>query len=99
MSDIEAFDMTAVRKKWAEKEALQDTTTRKVKRRNVENSVDKRSMRATGRVVQYNLRVRDGWKDEVVQHAQQCGFRTAIEFLEAAVQAYVDGKGKGNGRA
>jgi hypothetical protein len=88
VADIDGFDMTSARRKWAEKEAAQSYGRAKTERVKLAGSVDKRSLRKTGRTVQYNLRVREGWKEMVAERAERAGFKTAIEFLEAAVEAF-----------
>lgn len=85
----DAFDMTAARRLWAEKEATQSHGKAKAKRQELAGAIDKRSLRKTGRTEQYNLRVRAGFKKQVADGAERMGFRTAIEFLEAAVEAFI----------
>ena len=92
--DSPVFDMSAARRRWAEKEAIQRPSKAKGRRQALVGAVDKRSLRKTGRTIQYNLRVREGWKEEVSAHATRLGYGTAIEFLEAAVAAYVEAGAK-----
>ena len=89
MADIEAFDMGSARKKWVEKEAMQSHGKAQNIKMKLNGSIDKRSLRKTGRTEQYNLRVREGFKKDVADHAGRMGFSTAIEFIEAAVAAFI----------
>jgi len=89
MADHDAFDMGAARRKWAEKEAMQSHSKAKAKRQELAGSIDKRSLRKTGRTVQYNLRVREGFKEQVAEHSARLGYGSAIEFIEAAVDALI----------
>ena len=69
MADAAAFDMTAARQKWAEKQAMQSHGKAKTRRQKLADSIDMRSLRKTGRTVQYNLCVRPGFKEQVAEHA------------------------------
>ena len=67
----DAFDMTAARRLWAEKEATQSHGKAKAKRQELAGAIDKRSLRKTGRTEQYNLRVRAGFKKQVADGAER----------------------------
>jgi hypothetical protein len=52
---------------------------------------DGRKGRATGRVVQLNVRVTPEWKAEVTAHAERHGL-LLVEMLERAWESYIRGK-------
>ena len=95
MSDADAFDMSAARKLWAKKELEPKKAARKNKRHDLAGGVDKRSLRATGRVEQFNIRCRPEIKALAFEHQQRMGMETVAEFIECAILAFVrEGKGE-----
>ena len=88
MSDDTAFSMVKARELWAAKGGTPTKTARKAKRKKIADTVDKRSLRATGRSEQFNFRARAGLKERAQQAAEAAGV-TLAEWMESAVEAYL----------
>ena len=58
---------------------------------------DKRSLRAAGRTEQFNIRTRAEVKAAAFEHAQRRGFKTVSEFVEAAIEAFIEQEGNEGG--
>jgi len=88
MGEEEAFDMSAARKLWEQKNVTRKKADRKGQRKKLVASVDKRSLRATGRTAQFNFRATPGMKAEAQAAAEAAGLSIA-EWMELAVAAYL----------
>jgi predicted HicB family RNase H-like nuclease len=94
--DTEIYSFAEARKKWG---AKLDTTkaARKARHKKLAESVDGRSLRATGRVEQFNFRCSEGLKEKAQSAARRAGI-TLAEWMERAVEAAIaaeDGQGEG----
>jgi predicted HicB family RNase H-like nuclease len=91
-----AFDIREARKLWAQKSEPPDKKARKNKRKQIADTVDKRSLRATGRTEQFNFRASPEMIAKVMDAAASAGVPIA-EWMEDAVAAYLVGpRGDGN---
>jgi hypothetical protein len=90
MDDV--FDMTAARQLWAKKSATPQKAAREAKHRSLTDGVDRRSLRATGRTAQFNIRATPETIASAKEKARRFAFGTVAEFIEVAIAAY-DGKG------
>lgn len=88
MGEPEAYDMTAARKLWEEKKLGKKKSDRKAKRKKLVESVDKRSLRATGRTEQFNFRTSTEIGTKARAAARAAGM-TIAEWMEQAVAAYL----------
>jgi predicted HicB family RNase H-like nuclease len=84
----EAYDMTAARKLWEAKKVTRKKSERKSQRKKLAASVDKRSLRATGRTAQFNFRATPEMKARAQEAAEAAGLSIA-EWMELAVEAYL----------
>jgi hypothetical protein len=94
MAEVEAYDMARAREKFAAKMQAEGgaTTKRKQKRRDLSDAIDGRSLRATGRTKQLNLRVTEEFRKALGEHSKSLGYATLVELIEDAVEAFVKGK-------
>jgi predicted HicB family RNase H-like nuclease len=98
MREDEAYDMAAARKLWESKKVGgKKKADRKAKRKELVASVDKRSLRATGRTDQFNFRTTPEMKAKAQEAAKDSGMSIA-EWMEEAVAAYLAGS-RGGGDA
>ena len=88
MGEEEAFDMSAARKLWEQKNVTRKKADRKGQRKKLVASVDKRSLRATGRTAQFNFRATPEMKAKAQEAAEAAGLSIA-EWMELAVAAYL----------
>jgi predicted HicB family RNase H-like nuclease len=95
--DTKAFDIREARKLWAAKSGPSDKKARQKKRSKIAATIDKRSLRATGRTEQFNFRASPEMIASVRDAASAAGIPIA-EWMEDAVAAYL-AKARGDGNA
>ena len=81
-------DLRKAREKFASKVDGRKAA-RKSRQKRVSDSVDGRSLRATGRTEQFNFRSNPGLKDLATEAAERAGI-TLAEWMENAVHAQLD---------
>ena len=80
----EAFDMEEARKKWKQKFDTKKSP-RKKRHQKLTDSVDRRSLRATGRTEQFNFRCSEGLKRRAQKAAKSEGI-TLARWMERLVE-------------
>jgi predicted HicB family RNase H-like nuclease len=84
-----AHSILAARAIWRSKGAAgTGKKARKSRRKQIAESVDRRSLKATGRTEQFNFRAREGLKERAQEAAEAAGIPLA-EWMEQAVEAYL----------
>jgi len=87
----EIYSFEQARKRWNKKVSF-SKDGRKARTKRLSKTVDQRSLRAKGRSVQFNARVRPDLKAAVHEAAKASGL-SLVEWVEAAFEAALD-KGK-----
>jgi len=94
MSDgQEIYSMAEARKKWGKLPSTKKA--RKIRHQKITKSVDRRSLRATGRTMQFNFRCREGLKQQAQAAAKQAAIPLA-EWMELVVDAAIAAQAGGN---
>lgn len=103
MAEQEAYSMDAARQKLQAKMqaagqaratgAGDATSMRKGARGKLKGGIDGRSLRATGRTEQLNIRVTPEFRDALKAYCKKLDYDLLSQFIEDAVQAYAKEKG------
>ena len=86
--DTPVFDMSAARAKWKSAGFDGKKAARKTRETTVAGGIDGRSLRATGRTEQFNIRCVAGLKQRAMDAADNAQV-TLAEWMEAAVEAAI----------